>query len=295
MKRTLLLCAIAAAMAATFAACGGGEQGEYIVEQEENKEEENKEQQIQWQVQDTSKYPLIKRVMHYYSSDTSGREVITYQYSDGKISSESFIYERKIRDTGEWYQYYKVHDTYYGGYSRYFIKYTYLKDTVTCVEKDGEFSGLGLHKTTYYYLNKDGLATRYKVVVPKGSLYYWDYIYFGNSKNLEFSYDSDSRNITLFKWENGNIVSTIDYDYSAVRYWLGGIADMSDYDYDYYADHVNNTYFLDNKIFLGRESEYLISKFGNGVFTYEWNDRGFVSKRTYQYSDDTTVTFYEYY
>ena len=250
-----------------LAACGGKEEKEDV---ENGGSGVDTIPAIQWQVQNVSKYPLIKSVTQCY--DATSRNVTLYQYDDDfKISSERRKREEYNNISGLW-QWMSVADT--------TISFTYSNDTIVSVAGLSSYSKAAIYKN-YYYLNNDGFAERCEMIPNKQ--YYID----SSIADFYFEYDSVShRNTTLFHWENGNAVSGTD-----VGKQYGCYFDSARYD----ANRINNYYFHDNKIFLGRASENLLLKENMAAYTYEY-DKGVVTKATILHENGSTaVKYYEYY
>jgi hypothetical protein len=271
------------AAATMVVACG--EKEHPLLDDEPENPQENQDT-IHWQAQDTSVIPLIKRIIDYgYGDDSSStlRDVISYEYVDCKILQEWTIREKYNKNTGSW----ELHS------NLEFRNYIYSNDAIVRVENSDKAGGI-LLTTDYYYLNDYGLATRYKAV-PSSSAY-------GIEWNYNFKYDGEGRNVLFFNWRNGNIASTTNI-YSRFWYgiWVGmtpnkgsfyGMTDTAEYD----TTHLNPFYYFNNRIFLGRNSENLIVKKNTQTYTYEFNNRGMVTKVTTRYATNSTyVVCYEYY
>jgi hypothetical protein len=272
----------AAAAAVMLAACG---------EKEDNsKQRVEVEVDARWQTQDTSKTPLIKSVTRSFPKWTSAdgrmeipesRYVRMYTYDGRKIASEEARLEKYFNFTGRWQ---------WTAISEISKVYNYYGDSVVCVEKPIMYAEM-IYYTHYYYLNEKGLATRYKRVPDE------QYAEFCSEhpcqfppdsiNDFYFEYDSTGKNISMFRWDNKNIAGTT----SIGEHLVTAIANAQ-----YDTGHANNYFFVDNKIFLGRSSENLVSNTTNSVCTYLYDSRGRVIQMNEQYANDSIVyTSYEYY
>jgi hypothetical protein len=268
MKKLLLYMSAAALLAS----CGGADDptiDEPIVEPIETQDT------IHWQLQNTLVVPLIKSIVNYLNDAPRVRYVTTYKYVDGKILEFKQVYQTNVDaniDANKWKE---------SGYYGRLKSYTYSHDTVICVENG--YSGnpkltWELYNTSYYYIDKTkGVATRC-TIVPENR--------YSRKGDFDFEYN-ESRNITLFNWEMGNTMSTTEQGEYLFNYYV----DSAQYDMTYKNPH----YFLNDEIFLGRASENLPVKENLDAYTYEFNDRGLVVKKTIISGSDTSAIYYEYY